>query len=625
MQLLGLTLAQWLGLLAAAAAAVFALHLLRVHRRRVEVPFLALWQQAVGTSRPSRLWARLRWLLSLVLGVLIVACLTLAIADPRLVTATAGGRTLVVLLDASASMLATDEPGGRFEAARRHVRRLVESLGPADRALLVRMHAVAEPLGPLASDRTVLLQALDAARPTHAPARPEPALRLALDALRGQPRPGIVLVSDGAFEPPAPATLEELQSSGTPLAMVSVGREDRNVAVTALAARRHPLDRTRCALLVELWNAGTRRERVELRLLGDGRPLDVEHLELEPGERIRRVRDDVTGADRLVEAHIVLADGPDALPLDDRAVARIPERRRMRVLTVGEGNLYLEAALLLDEYLDVTHVRPAEYRDAHGYDAAIFDGFVPPAPPGVDAIFLHPTGGSGWQPIAVEGRIERPSFERVDRDHPLVRWVALRDVNVAEALRLRPEPRDRIVASDPRGPLLVEGERDGRRIVVLAFDVRHSDLVLRAAWPLLLLNALERFAETSVELLASPRAGEVWTLPVGATARRVRMVEPDGRLHPLAVRDGRIVFRAEQAGAHVLEVDGRRELIASQLPPGEESRIAPVRAPRWGSLHWSRALEGRPQVDRTPWAWLAAVALVLLVVEWLAYHRRWTA
>ena len=102
-------------------------------------------------------------------------------------------------------------------------------------------------------------------------------------------------------------------------------------------------------------------------------------LALGPNERLPRFYQDLAGASRTLEATIKLADGgSDDLPADDHAYALMPERRRARVLVVTPGNTYLEAALLLDEYLDVTLIAPDKYPPAQGFDVTIFDGVAPP-------------------------------------------------------------------------------------------------------------------------------------------------------------------------------------------------------------------------------------------------------
>src|SRR5690606_10990073 len=168
-------------------------------------------------------------------------------------------------------------------------------------------------------------------------------------------------------------------------------------------------------------------------------PIDVQRLTVQAGERLRRFFRNVSGADRTLEARLSLADGTrDMLPADDRAYARLPERRRARILAVSPGNLYLQAALLLDEYLDVVEVPPEQYPPEGRFDVVIFDGWVPPTPPVSHAIYVHPSPAEGVQrPFEIEGTIERPFFDRVDGAHPLVQFMALSDVNVADALLVR--------------------------------------------------------------------------------------------------------------------------------------------------------------------------------------------
>ena len=85
----------------------------------------------------------------------------------------------------------------------------------------------------------------------------------------------------------------------------------------------------------------------------------------------------------------------DQLPADDHAYALLPERRRAKVLVVTPGNTYLEAALLLDEYLDVQLVSPRDYAEkiapsGQKHDVVVFDGVTPADPPRAHAIYLDP-------------------------------------------------------------------------------------------------------------------------------------------------------------------------------------------------------------------------------------------
>ncbi|MBW2464975.1 MAG: BatA and WFA domain-containing protein, partial [Deltaproteobacteria bacterium] len=581
MELTGLSMAQVLTTLAVAGGAVLVLYLLKLRRRTVTVPFVKLWEQILAEKQTTRLFSQLKRLLSLLVALAIVAGLAFALGDPRYEGATASGRTLVALIDSSASMQATDtESGGRMAAARERVNGLIEGLGPADRLLIAQMDATTTPLSPLSSDPRVLRDALAGVQAEDVAADLGAGLRFALDVLRGQPDPEVVVISDGRIDAPR-AIADRVAARGVRLSYAVVGEASRNVAITAFSVRRYPLDKSQTEVLVELYNPTDEDEAVELTLLGDGAPLDVQTVTAVAGERTRRFFRNISGADQTLEARISLADGTqDALPVDDRAYARLPERRRARVLAVTPGNLYVSAALLLDEYLDVTEVSPAQYAgtDVAGrFDVVVFDSFVPTTPPDAHAIYLYPLVEEGrTEPFAVTGLNASPFFDRLERNHPLLAFTALGDVNVSESLAIELQEGDRVVAGDDRAPLIVTGARNGHRMVALTFDLRQSDLPLRVAWPLLLLNSIDYFVAEDTAYVSSYRTGETWHVPVPAGQSSATIVDPDGVERQVPVVEGRAVYAGTRAGFYSVHTGEHEERFAANLGPGEEARIEPV-------------------------------------------------
>ncbi len=614
-----------LGIFAAAAAAAVVLYLLKLRRRKVDVPFVRLWESVLADQKTTRLFSQLKRILSLLLALAILGALALALGDPRREAGDDEGRTIVVLLDVSASMQSTDVAPSRFEAGRAAVRRIADGLGPEDRMLVATLGRTATPVTPMSSDPAVIKAGLESVAPTDGASALEPGIRLAADVLYGEPSPEVVVVTDGAGLADAEVA-GALLPEGVRLGWVRVGESGANVGVAAFAVRRYPLDKSQSEVLVELANADDRERAVEVTLLGDGESLDVQRLRLAPGERLRRFFANVSGADSTLEARIRPVDGlPDHLAADDRAYARLPPRRRSRVLVVSEGNLYLEAALLLDEYLDVVAVAPGDYDASVPHDLAIFDRWVPGVAPEKPALFIAPAPRDGAAaPIAVTGTIDRPFFDRVDRRHPLTRFAALRDVNVADALALRPAEGDHVVAADGRGPLLVEGRRDGVPFVVLAFDVRRSDLPLRVAWPLFLLNTLDFFVEAESGFRSSYETGDTWHVPVPADAAFATFTGPDGVPQRAPVVDGRAVFAGARAGFYQVAAGGNEQVVAANIGAGDETRIEPS-----GELRLATRAAGAPSRGAAGsrdalWVVLVAGVLGVLSVEWVLYHRRWT-
>ena len=624
MTLTGLPLGTLLAVFGGAAALTVLFYILKLRRRPVAVPFAPLWHSVLGDRDASRLFSRLRRWLSLLLQLVLLALLALALGDPRPEGTLGTGRNVVLLIDASASMQATDEKPTRLEAARVKARELVRGLGGSDRALVVQMGEVPVPLTTLSDEPTELIAAINRVRASDTRADFGRALELASDALRGATHPEIVVVSDGAL--PEPSTPPEL--GGASVRFIPVGKSGKNLAITAFSVRRYPLDKSRLEVLAEVANLGTERADIELSLWGDGSIIDSERLSVDAGARLARFFTDVGGTRHALEARLRYADGSrDDLPADDRAYALVPERRRARVAVVTPGNTYLEAALLLDEYLDVTEVKPSAYPPPGRFDATLFDGVAPPpATQSGGLIYLNPPLSGA--PLKVGKTIADFGFDTWDRKSRVLRFAALGDVQVAKGHALEPEGADKVLGASDSGPILVSGARSGRPFIALGFDPRQSDLVLRPAWPLLVLNAIDSFSESDTSYLSAYRTGEVWRVPVAEGARDAELTLPDGGRRPVPVQDGHAVTFGEHAGVYQLATGTAETRVVSEFAANladlDESRILPQKTLKVAGKAAPPPEPGQGGARRELWIWLVAAALVLSLVEWVTYHRRIT-
>ncbi|NOY83126.1 MAG: VWA domain-containing protein [Kiritimatiellaeota bacterium] len=166
-------LAPWFLAAGLAAAIPVAIHLL--HRRKPKpLPFstLRFIREAVDRTRRSR---NLTHILALLMRVLILLLLACAFARPKVRFASwlpEGRRTLVVVLDDSASMQFQDGEKTNFEKARDWVRQLLGSLAESDRVALV-LAGAPDPwvVFPPISDHPVVLRALDDVKPGYGRAR----------------------------------------------------------------------------------------------------------------------------------------------------------------------------------------------------------------------------------------------------------------------------------------------------------------------------------------------------------------------------------------------------------------------------------------------------------------------
>ena len=84
MSLTAMTLSTWMTLFSALGGVITLLYLLRLRRRRVEVPFSPLWQQVLNETQSNSLFRSLKRFLSWLLQLVFLALVLLAIADPAL-------------------------------------------------------------------------------------------------------------------------------------------------------------------------------------------------------------------------------------------------------------------------------------------------------------------------------------------------------------------------------------------------------------------------------------------------------------------------------------------------------------------------------------------------------------
>jgi len=628
-----LTWTQLLQLLLGAAAVITLLYLITPRRRRVRVPFSPLWAGILTARESSSLWRHLRRAFSWLLALVVAAFLVFAAGDLR-PPRQQQGRSLVLLLDTSASMAATDLPGGRLQAAQALALGLVERLGPEDEALVLAVDGQVTPVASFTRDPAVLRGAIGGLQVTATRADWPRAFRFASTALRDRPRGEVLVITDGAFAPgvslptdPAFRLLPVLAPAG-----------GDNASILAFNARRYPADRTAYELFVRVKSTFREPIRGNLQLRADGVLMENLPLSLAPGEELIRVFSDlpVVGG-RLVARLVFPAGVDDQLPLDDEAYALLPEGHPLEVALVTEGNLFLEAALLLDESVRTTRLTPAEYARLPDprFDVTLLDR-TPPRPDveGPTVFFAPPAAGSPWP---VKGVLEQPEITSLRRDSPLLRWVTLNDVNIRRAQRIATRPGDVVVAASREGPLLVAHEAAGMRSLLFTFDPRESDLPLRAAFPMLLLNAFDWFFRHDAELLSTYPTGETWRIEVPPEVTQVRWITPAGEERTLPSQGGWVALQGRTPGFHTLVLgegpDAPRRLLAANFTDARESEIRPrddlrtqaqQEAAQRGQEAADRAGDVAPASRRAPWVLLLLGAGLLLLLEWATYQRRIT-
>jgi hypothetical protein len=243
-------------------------------------------------------------------------------------------------------------------------------------------------------------------------------------------------------------------------------------------------------------------------------------------------------------------------------------------------------------------------------------------------LFIAPPRATDY--FSVTGRIEAPRPVAVNADEAVTRYVDLRDVAIQDASRIQLPPWGRAVLADRTtgAPLLVVGEVDGRQIGILTFDLRHSDLPLRVAFPLMMANLLDALVPGGAAgMPASIEPNRPLPLSVSRDTTKVIVRAPDGVETALTPETGRVLFAgANQTGAFEVSVQkgaSESELLgrfAVNVLNANESDVAPRTDLALGSGDTPTTVE-LPRSRNEWWMPLVWIALILLVAEWLYAYR----
>ncbi len=604
-----------LGLLALLAIPVLVLfYLLKVRYQEHEVGSTYLWEQLVRDLAVHEPWQRPRFSVLLLIQALLLGGLALALARPAILTGGAERAYAVVLLDASASMNATDVPPSRFERARQLARQAIGDLPEGSTATLVLETAHPDVLVAETSDRARLYAALDRAAPTDAPRDMAGALRMAVALARGRPNGEVLVFSDGAFDPP------RIDTTGVKVSYTPVGGGDENRAIVAIDARPNPQNRGQYQAFVRVQNYAQHAADATVSLRADDRLVDSQTLHLAANGSGSAVFADLPNDARVLEARLLQ---PDALPADDRAWTLLDRRRPTQLLLVTRGNFFLERILSLIPDVELYRVLPRRLGaiDDGNYDVLAFDGSIPDVPPKRPMLIVNHQDSPF---LPVKGTIRQPGTLNTSADDPLMRYVDLRDVKVARVDQIDVPSWARVLADVNGQPAIIAGEVDGRRVVVFLFDLQSSNLPLNASFPILMANLVGYLEPPRTLDLPVATPGAALTVQPQAGADEV-VVEGDGGVLADRKTDGGplSIDAPLRVGTYVLrQLGGGRPLatdpLAVNLTDPTESNLRP----RTLQLPSGTPTPGGLPGSRELWKYGLVGALGLLTVEWWWFHRR---
>ena len=592
------------------------LYILRLKRKVQVVPSNLLWEQDIEDVKANTLFQKLRRNLLLPLQVLVLTLIIFAIARPFVTGAVSTAQDVILLIDASASMKATDIRESRFESAKSSAMRIVENLGRGARMTIIRSGSSPAIISGPTSDKSVLKETISKLKPSDTSTDLFVALQVAASLAKNMRRSEIIILSDGSGGP-----LKNSVNVNVPVRFVKFGRDEaNNVGITDFQVSNEASGQQ---AFLSIHNFSLKKQSFTIELYHDNDLIDVQRLNLSPQERRSVIFNDINYIDGSLTASI---DVKDDFLIDNKAYYVLHESNKPRILIVGEGNVFLEKAIETGSGR-ISKEKPESYssvtrRNEKGYDAIIFDGFLPKILPDSNIMFVNPDGDLPYAKLL--SRKNKPTIIGWDKSHQLMRFVDLSElkldfVNDYEMpLWMKP-----LVESD-MSPIVWYGENNGQRDIVLPFTIQPEtgNFPLIPAFPIFMSNAINWLAGRNFYGMGGKTGEPIQLFIPEATGVQINVKKPDGSEVKAQLDKGKIVFNnTDEAGIYQVSGKGIFDEFAVNLLDESESNIKPSDKIKVSGQE-IRSSGLSVISNRELWTTLIFIALMLLAIEWWVYHRR---
>jgi hypothetical protein len=618
------------------AVPIVAMYILKMRRPQRVVPSTFLWQPVLHDIQANSPWQKLRTNLLLMLQLLALAALVLALARPYLLRAAPVAGDVVVVLDVSALMNATDVSPTRLDAAKARIASLIDDLPPGDEMSIVAMSRHPRVLIAQSSDHAALHDALNRASAGAEASSPDAALAVAAGLVRGSKRASLYLYR--AAGGPVVAVPSELRGRSM---VVTLGGKLHNLGIVSFAASLSADGSV--AALARVSNLGRRVASAALQMdIASGDPLhwqnqvDLHPISLPPGASTTVVRARLPGNVVAIRAHLI---GDDDLALDDWAWATVATPASRHVILVASPDdtfaaTALQAALSLSPGVGIQTISPDRYSagTASKADLVVFNTWLPRRLPATSVLAIAPPENA-HSPLglAVGRYVVASKLQKGDGAlaATLLGNLDLSHIAVSEAAPLQTPSWAEAVLSTGGRPLMVAGSPNGRQLAALGLDLHNTDLALSAAFPILMHRLLDWLSPPVLGPAGVYRPGDAITLTppsnlaslphaqlnvVTPSNQRIT-VAPPFPVQPFVSTDVPGLYTVEQSTQSGL----RRSYVAVNLFPlaGSQATNGETTGGANGAQDSHKTLV---PVELAPF--VAAFALLVLGGEWWVTARR---
>lgn len=587
---------------------LIAINLFLKGKRTLQVTNIFIWEKFHEVSKSKRFNFKRIKSLPLLLQILFVILSAVALSQPAFFKTIKEADRAVFIIDSSMSMNARTDGKQHINLAKEKAIQFLKGAYESSRVMIVKADSDPEVVHPYSLQTNRLFKAIDEITPTDTIANLDKAITKVC-SLREVPSKIVVFTSN------IPNKTGSKSNENDLIDWVSVGGPIENVRISNLDIRQNSSADRSYQTFFRINNDSDKDQSLALKVYYEDELYEVRDVVMKP----REDKAFLVPLNQIREGLIrIRLDVDDDLEADNEVFALLEPEKLLSVLLVTSGNRFLENALAFHNSVDLDLCDASSFEEniqAGNYDVVIYDNVTQDLPVLSDSILIC---SEKEEYVDIEKGFVFPELLNFNHGHRCLRGLDLSNLSIQKSYILNvPDWGETLIKSE-HGALMFCGERDNRKILVVGFDLMHSNFPLEIAFPVFISRLVNWFMDYEHKNWITAGEPYYYTVPSSSEEILVTITRPDGKQIAYEVKNNLISFTDTlNAGVYKIECDTFQKRFVVNY---QTDRITDTDYSLKGAIQHSEASlpETIPQKLGILFVFLS---LGVLVMEWYCYVR----
>lgn len=617
----------------------------------VAVPSIIPWSVLKEDVVRSRLFRiDLLFLLQIILILILIFFLAHPYFKSNIINIS--GKSVILVIDSSASMQTSEDKGSRFDQARSQALKMVDKLKQWDKMMVISADYSSRIACNFTEDKHRLNKTINDLLPRDTGTNLDEGVSLGISFLRNVERGEMYVLTD---QSPSSISFTKLKSGN--IKFIRYGEKSANVAISSLDVYQDMFkDYTEREAYVTITNYSDDNKDVKLSVFLNDEIIKEEELEL-AGDKQKTVSVKNLSTSGILKARI---ETDDFLSVDNTAYAIINEIKPINILLVSNDHRLQDELEKIEQgthRIKLTRISVSEYEPeaVKDYDVAIFHEFIPDESPGINSLYTiqnisalnHQAKGvkesNNFSNILISkhGMVSNVEILDWDNTHPTMMHLHnLDDLNIRNSLTMEPPDWSTALIKVSDGlkdsPIAFAGQYAGKKVVTLGFDLSNFDFSRSENLRILImtLNIIQWLNPYEVEdhnkLLTGGQYRPDYVLParIGIGGKdNIQILNPQGEILKYDIKgdaeDPFVFNKIDYIGEYEISGADFKNRFVANLFDEEESRIMPELTDDTELKFEEKEALTLIKDRKTEFGkYLLLLVPFILLLEWLLYYKK---